>query len=360
MRAEIHAAVVGAGYWGTNLIRVLHDTEGMWLKAICDARPEILQEIRAHHPQITLTSSYDRILQDPSIEAVFLATPPTTHSQLARAALAAGKHVWVEKPLALAYNDGRELVALARQRRRILFVDETFLYDPLVLQARTIIAGGGLGKIYHVSSERTGMGRIRRDSNVWWNSAPHDVSILHYLLKVPVIRVSATGHAFLQSAIEDVVWASLRLAGDISAHVYLNWLFPEKRASLVVVGEQGMIQYEGRFGERKLIRYKYRLGQISKTSLEEVACANLIPIENSEVVEVIHGGRTEPLRLACAAFRDSIVGGTPAPSSGEYSLHTLAVLEAGAHSLARQGAWEECATCGSAPSSIAKKEGLNY
>jgi predicted dehydrogenase len=225
----------------------------------------------------------------------------------------------------------------------MLFVDETFLYDPLVQQARAIITAGRLGKIHHVSSERTGMGRIRRDSNVWWNSAPHDLSVLRYLLDVPVRCVSATGHAFLQSAIEDVVWASLRLAGDISAHVYLSWLFPEKKASLVVVGEHGMLEYEGRFGKRRLIRYEYRLGQVSEMPREEVARANLIPIENANMVEVMQGDRTEPLLLACAAFRDSIVSNEPAPSSGEYSLHTLAALEAGAHSLAQQGAWKECA-----------------
>src|SRR5262245_8752370 len=272
MPTEIHAAVIGAGYWGAHLIRVLHNTDGIWLKAVCDARPEILQEVKARYPQVALTPSYDHILRNPNIDAVLLATPPATHYQLARAALAAGKHVWVEKPLALAYAEGRELVALARDKQRMLFVDETFLYDPLVQQARAIMTTGGLGKIYHVSLERTGMGRIRRDSNVWWNSAPHDLSVLRYLLDVPVLWVSATGHAFLQSQIEDVVWVSLRLAGNISAHVYLSWLCPEKRASLIVVGEHGMIGYEGRFGKRMLTRYEYRLGQISDTAPEKLAC----------------------------------------------------------------------------------------
>src|SRR5215510_12710052 len=125
MRTEIHTAVIGVGYWGAHLIRVLHATDGLWLKAVCDARPEILQEVKARYPEVALAPSYDHILQDPGIEAVLLATPPATHYQLARAALAAGKHVWVEKPLALAYGEGRALVALARERQRMLFVDET-------------------------------------------------------------------------------------------------------------------------------------------------------------------------------------------------------------------------------------------
>lgn len=343
MDTGTRTAVLGAGYWGTNLIRVLHNTDGIWLKTVCDPRPAVLQEIKTHYPHVALTASWQSVLDDQHLDAVVLATPPATHYRLARAALAAGKHTWVEKPLALHYAEGQELVALARTHRRVLFVDETFLYDPLVQQARTKIAAGDLGKIVHVSLERTGMGRIRRDSNVWWNSAPHDLSVLRYVLETPAVRIAASGHAFLQAGIEDVVWAALQLDGDISAHVYLNWLFPEKKASLMVIGERGMLGYEGRFAQRALTHFAYRLGQIAGTSPGAMSQANLIPIEKSEVVEFIQGDRTEPLLLACAAFRDSILSGVSAPSSGERSVRTLAVLEAGAHSLARHGAWTECA-----------------
>ena len=339
MHTEIAAAVVGAGYWGANLIRVLQNTNGMWLRTVCDERPEVLQEVKRRAPQVALAPSYAQVLRDPNIEAVLLATPPATHYQLAYAALEAGKHVWIEKPLALTYDEGRNLVALAQERQRILFVDETFLYDPLVQQARAIIANGGLGNIHHVSLERTGMGRIRRDSNVWWNSAPHDLSILHYLLDTPVTRVSATGHAFLQPGIEDVVWATLHLAGDISAHVYLSWLCPEKKATLMVVGEHGMLRYEGRFEQRKLTRYAYCLGRSTETLPHAVVRTNLIPIEKYEVIEEITEDRSEPLTLACAAFRESILTGRPALSSGENSLRTVAVLDAGARSLTQQGQW---------------------
>jgi predicted dehydrogenase len=340
MRSEIQAAVVGAGYWGANLIRILQHTDGIWLKLVCDAQPHVVQDVKAASPQLALTSSYDDILRDPNIDAVFLATPPSTHYQLAHAALNAGKHVWVEKPLALAHQEGRELVALARQTQRKLFVDETFLYDPLLERARDIVRNDGLGEVFHVSLERTGLGRIRRDSNVWWNSAPHDLSIVHYLFDTSIVRVSATGHAFLQPAIEDVVWASLHLAGGISAHVYLSWLSPEKKASLMIVGKSGMLSYEGRFGKRQLTRYAYRLGLSTDSSLGETPGVNLIPIEQSDIVEIIPGDRTEPLMRACAGFRDSIVTGRAAPSSGEYSLRTVAALEAGARSLTRQGCWE--------------------
>jgi predicted dehydrogenase len=342
MHTDIQVAVVGGGYWGANLIRVLHDTDGLWLKAVCDPRLESLQQVKIHHPQVALTQSLEDILSDPTIRAVFLATPPTTHYTLACAGLAAGKHVWVEKPLALSYQEGWELVALARATQRILFVDETFLYDPLILQARMRLAAGQLGKVFHVLLERTGMGRIRRDSNVWWNSAPHDLALLRYLLDSPTNRISATGHAFLQPGIEDVVWASLELTGGISAHLYLNWLYPDKKASLIIVGEHGMLGYEGRFDKRALTHYTYRLGQAAESTLEKTTPANLIPIEQSEIREVIRGDRTEPLKLACVAFRESILNGEPAASSGEHSLRTLALLEAGACSILHHGMWQAC------------------
>lgn len=341
MRAEISVAIVGAGYWGTKLIRALGGTDGICLKTVCDTQPEVLQEIKMRYPRVALTTSWEGVLGDQALDAVLLATPPATHYSLARAALMAGKHAWVEKPLALRYSEGQQLVALARQLQRTLFVDETFLYDPLLHQARAIMASGRLGRIYHLSLERTGMGRIRRDSNVWWNSAPHDLSILRYLCDATIRRISATGYAYVQPGIEDVVWASLHLDDGVSVHVYLNWLFPEKKAPLLVVGEHGMIRYEGRFGERALTRYGYQLGRTATSLSEETPQANVIPIESSGVVEVIDGDRTEPLLHACAAFRDSILSGKPALSNGECSLHTLAVLEAGARSLAQQGAWIE-------------------
>jgi len=339
MQSEIRAAVIGAGYWGMNVVRVLQHTAGIWPTCVCDVRPEALQEVKRQYPHVALHPFWEQAIEDKHVDAVVVATPPATHYALARAALCAGKHVWVEKPLALQYAHGRELVALAHERRRTLFVDETFLYDPLVQHARAMIAAGALGKVHHLSLERTGMGRIRRDSNVWWNSAPHDLSILRYVLDAPVVRLSAAGHAFLQAGIEDVVWASLQLDHDISALVYLNWVFPTKKASLTVIGEHGLLEYEGRFGNRVLTRYEYRLGRAAVPSAEARGQANLLPVKRNDVAEVLHGGPTEPLALACAAFRDSIVTGLPAPSGGEYSLQTLAVLDAGARSLTQQGQW---------------------
>jgi predicted dehydrogenase len=340
MSSAIRVAIIGAGYWGANLLRTFHATEGFTLSTVCDARRESLQAVRDRYPHTALETSYQAVLQDPTIEAVAVATPPASHFSIALAALTAGKHVWVEKPLALRYTEGRQLVDAARKFRRSLFVDETFLYDSLVERLRSQIAAGDIGAPYHVSLERTGMGRIRRDSNVWWNSAPHDVSVLRYILNSEVRQIAATGHAFLQPGIEDVVWASLRMVNGVSAHIYLHWLFPDKKASLMVVGERGMLRYEGRFEQRAFTRYEYRLGA---AATRDAAQANVIPIERCEVVEEVTGERPEPLARACLAFRDSILTGAPAPSCGDQALRTLAVLEAGAQSLAQGGAWIDIA-----------------
>ena len=333
----LRVALVGAGYWGSNLLQVFHATDGFAVVAVCDVDAELLTRIKARFPQVSVSTSLNEVLDDPTVDAVVVATPPASHFSIAHAVLCAGKHVWVEKPLALRFEEGRRLVAAAQERRLTLFVDETFLYDPLIQQVRARLLAGVVGQIHHVSLERTGMGRIRRDSTVWWNSAPHDISILRYVLNSHVRKISVVGHAFLQPGIEDVVWASLQMECGVSVHLYLNWLFPEKKAPMMVVGERGMISYEGRFEKRAWRRYTYRLGVADFAAAREDAP---VPIEHYEVAEEVSGDfQQEPLAYACAAFRESILTGTPASSGGKHVLHTLAVLEAGAQSLAQNGAW---------------------
>jgi predicted dehydrogenase len=299
-------------------------------------RPEVLHDAQVRYPHVVVESALSAMLHDPTIDAVVVATPPAAHVTVAEAALNAGKHVWVEKPLALTYTEGQRLVALAHAQRRALFVDETFLYDPLVEQLRLWLAAGVIGEPHHVTLERTGMGRVRRDSDVWWNSAPHDVSILHYVLNTRVCAIAVSGHAFVQPGIVDAVWASLQMEGRLMAHIHLHWLFPEKKAPLTIVGERGMLRYEGRFEQRRLTRYGYQLGPIAS---ETRGAANVIPIQQYQVEEEVCGDPVEPLVRASRAFREMIHSGEPAPSSGERSLRTLAVLEAGAQSLAQNGAW---------------------
>jgi len=188
--------IIGGGYWGEKLLRVFGSLQGVRVRAVCDADPKRRAIVEG---DVRFVSGTTELLCCDDVDTVLVATPPSTHYALAREVLVAGKHCWVEKPLAMRAVEAHELVGAARQRGLTLFVDETFLYDPLLQQAKRWIDAGRLGRVYHLSFERLGMGRIRRDSNVWWNSAPHDLSILRYLVPADVEGVHMDAFPYLQS-----------------------------------------------------------------------------------------------------------------------------------------------------------------
>jgi predicted dehydrogenase len=317
--STLRVGVIGAGYWGEKLLRVFRNLDGVQVQAVCDADGQR----RAAVGDVQFFADAADLLKRQEIDTVLVATPPSTHYALARKVIAAGKHCWVEKPLALRAAEARDLVQAARQQRTTLFVDETFLYDPLLQQAKSWIEAGRLGRIYHLSFERLGMGRIRRDSNVWWNSAPHDLSILRYLVPAAVEQVHVDAFSYLQNGIADMTVGTVRLAGGVSAHIYLSWLSPLKVASIVVVGSKGMLHYEGRFGKRALQFFDYTVADPATVT------DNVVPIPTFAATETVTGGAEEPLALAAQAFVTSVRDGVPAPSAGEYSQKVVELLEAG-------------------------------
>src|SRR5215470_19727719 len=206
-------AIVGVGYWGKNLLRTFGRLPAARVTDLCDLDSAGLAAARAEHPELRCTTDFAALCTRDDVDAIVIATPPSRHHAMALAALQAGKHVWVEKPLALSEAHGRELVDAAAAGERILFVDETFLYDPLVREMKRLVAEGALGDVYHLSFERLGMGRIRRDSSVWWNSAPHDLSILFSLVPRPLVHARLHEHAYLQPGIADMAVCDLELQG---------------------------------------------------------------------------------------------------------------------------------------------------
>ena len=321
MTRALRVGIIGAGYWGEQLIRVFRGIPAVDMRVAYDSDSRCRSALKG---TIETCDSVETLLQHADIDAVLVATPPSSHFAVARAVIGAGKHCWVEKPLAMRASDARELVESARTRRLTLFVDETFLYDPLVQQAKAWMEAGRLGRIYHLSFQRLGMGRIRRDSDVWWNSAPHDLSMLCYLLPGSVDELRVDRFAYLQPGIADISVATVRLAGGVSAHIYLSWLSPLKVASLVIVGSRGLVHYEGRFDQRALRFFDY------VTADPETAAGNVVPIPVFEATETIKGGPEEPLTLAARSFVTSIHTGVSAPSAGEYSQRVVELLEAGA------------------------------
>ena len=334
MGKRVNVAVAGLGYWGKNLVRTFAKAGAARVTGLCDLDAQQLGKFTDEHPGARGTGDYDELLSWDDVDAVALATPPSRHHAMALAALRAGRHVWVEKPLALSVEDGTELVETARQCGRTLFVDETFLYDPLVREMKRIIDQGGLGDVYHLSFERLGMGRIKRDSNVWWNSAPHDVSILLYLVPRRVLEVRLHEHCYLQPGIADMAVCDLELEGGVSAHMYLSWLYPEKTAKVTVIGRERMLSYEGRFEKRGITLYDYAVEAFHGNGK---GAAPIVPITHFAAHRLEVPAAAEPLALAAEHFLESVLEGTEPLTSGARSLRVVEVLAAAEHAATRGG-----------------------
>ena len=332
----MRVGIVGLGYWGKNLLRTFSELPPAQVTDLCDLDPALLDAARANHPDARAGSDLGALLARPDVDAIVVATPPSRHHAMALAALRAGKHVWVEKPLALTAAEGRELVDAARAAGRTLFVDETFLYDPLVREMKRVIDAGELGDVFHLSFERLGMGRIRRDSNVWWNSAPHDLSILFYLVPRAVKAVDLHLHAYLQPGVADMAVCDLELEGGVTAHVYLSWLHPEKTATVTVIGRDRMLAYEGRFEKRAVILFDYAVDP-SLPATAEPGGIPVVPITKFEGRRLDVALDAEPLRLAAGHFVASILEGTEPLTSGARSLRVVETLETADRTARRSG-----------------------
>lgn len=328
--------IVGAGYWGKNLLRTFGKLPTARVAEICDLDPKLLEAAKKDHPDARTGSDLAAMLARPDLDAILVATPPSRHHAMALAALRAGKHVWVEKPLALTAPEGRELVDAAAAVGKTLFVDETFLYDPLVREMKRVIDAGELGDVFHLSFERLGMGRIRRDSNVWWNSAPHDLSILFYLVPRPVKTVQLYLHTYLQSGVADMAVCDLELEGGVTAHVYLSWLHPEKTATVTVVGSERMLGYEGRFEKRAITLFDYTIDRTLPASAA-AGSAPIVPITKFEGRKLDVPLGTEPLTSAAEHFVESIRAGREPLTSGRRSLRVVEALETADRTAVRSG-----------------------
>ncbi len=335
MADAVSVALVGAGYWGKKLLPKFLATKLARVRMVCDIHPGNRAEINKAFPDLSATASYEEVLKDPSIEAVVLATPPATHFPLGRKAIEAGKHIWIEKPLALNFDEGRLMVELARVQRTVLFVDHTFLYDPAIRMIRDLITKGELGDVYHAFLQRANLGRIKRDSNVWWNSAPHDVSIVLYLFPAQLTSIALHGYRYLQPELEDLNIAVMEMSDGASAFVYHNWLYPENTAKLTVVGSKKLLIYEGKFEKRAVTLYEYSVERVVGKDIRELPTT--IPSKMLAEHKLAGVDTEEPLALAVSDFLGSVRDGRAPLSDGYFSLKVLGVLEAAEKSLRAGG-----------------------
>ena len=307
-------AVVGGGYWGGNLVRVFSELGA--LRAVSDADSARAVELAAEFGVTAQT--LDEVLDDPQIEGVVIAAPASAHAELARKVLLAGKHAFVEKPLALQVNEAHELCVLAEEVGRLLMVGHLMQYHPAFTRLTELVHGGHLGRVNYVYSNRLNFGRFRREENILWSFAPHDISMILTLIGSEPVEVSAVGATYLHRVIADVTTTHLRFPGGEQAHVFVSWLHPFKEQKLVVVGDRGMaVLDDGQPWETKLVRYDHQVDWRRGVPTPAVAEGAAIELDQEE-----------PLRAECAHFLECMTTKTKPRTDGWEGLRVLRVLQA--------------------------------
>jgi predicted dehydrogenase len=331
---QINIGVVGCGYWGPNLIRNFRSISECHVKLACDTDLKRLAHIKQLYPDIKTISDFEEFVKDPEIHAICVATPVWTHFELAKKSLEAGKHTFVEKPMASNVSQCRELVDLADRKNLILMIGHTFIYSTPVRKIKDIINSGDIGKILYISSQRMNLGLFQTDINAAWDLAPHDISIILYILEMPATSVNCQGKAHINSGIEDVTNMSLMFSNGEFVTIQNSWLDPNKVRRMTFVGSKRMILYDDNEPLEKIkiydkrvevpphydtfaeFHYSYHYGDMYAPYIKQV----------------------EPLKVQCEHFLDCIRTGQEPLSSGSDGLHVVEILEAASESLKRDGA----------------------
>jgi UDP-2-acetamido-3-amino-2,3-dideoxy-glucuronate N-acetyltransferase len=306
-------AVIGCGYWGKNLVRNFHDL-GV-LASICDSEQDNWPALRKQYPDCALVSSIAEALADDTINAVAIATPAEFHAEHARQALLAGKDVFVEKPICLSVDDGRGIVSMARDRGLILMVGHLLWYHPAIKRLKQLVDGGDLGRIQYLYSNRLNLGKIRREENILWSFAPHDVSVILGLVGEMPDSIIAQGGNYLHNRIADVTLSIFAFPSGVKAHVFVSWLHPFKEQKLVVVGDRQMAVFND-LEKEKLLLYPHSIDWKNHAPVAVKAEAQPVPVDSGE-----------PLRAECLHFIECVQNRRPPRTDGEEGLRVLTVLE---------------------------------
>jgi predicted dehydrogenase len=317
----VHVGVVGLGYWGPNLARnfdVVPETRLTWL---CDGAADQLESIGGRFPGARLSADFDDLLADAELDAVAIATPVPTHAPLARRALEAGKHVFVEKPLAQSVEEAERVVAAARKQGLTLMVGHLLEYHPGVERLKQLVDSGELGRVHYIYGNRLNLGKLRADENALWSLGAHDVSVLLRLAQEEPIECHAHGESYMRDGVEDVVFCFLRFPSGLAAHLHLSWLDPHKERRFTVVGSKRMATFDDMATEQKLTVYDKGFDQHGTNGYGEY-------IARSGDVWSPQIPTAEPLRLECAHFVQCVRHGRTPRSDGHAGLRVVRVLEA--------------------------------
>ena len=331
--SKLALAMIGVGNWGKNVLRNFASLPNVELKAICDPAAANLQRAAALHPGVPTATDPEAILASKEIAAVAIATPATTHHGIAKKALEAGKHVFVEKPMAMSSSEARDLVAAAERAGRVLMVGHLLEYHPAVDKLKELVGSGELGSIRYLYSQRVNLGVVRKDENAWWSLAPHDISIALYLIGKEPVSVAARGASFLNKGIEDVVFANLAFEGGVTAQVHVSWLDPHKLRKFTIVGSKKMVTFDDGDSTEKVRVYD----KGADVSLSYETYGESITLRSGDIV-IPRIDSVEPLKVECAHFVDCAIANRPPRSDGNDGLRVVRVLEAGQRSLEQGGA----------------------
>jgi UDP-2-acetamido-3-amino-2,3-dideoxy-glucuronate N-acetyltransferase len=313
---KINLALIGAGHWGKNLARVFNEL-GI-LKTICDSSEEILLKKAAKYPEITTTSSFAEVLASPDINAIAIATPAEQHYSLAKKSLLADKHVFVEKPLSMTAQEGEDLVQIAKRQGKVLFVGHILQYHSAVQTVKRMLQEGELGKLQYIYSNRLNLGKIRREENILWSFAPHDISVILSLVGEEPVDVTATGTNILHPNITDTTITNMKFSSGIGAHIFVSWLHPFKEQKMVIIGDRKMVVFDDTAPiDKKLMLYPHK-----------ISWKDGIPVPEKNKGSQIDLSKTweEPLTSEGRAFIDAI-NGQPAITDGQEGLTVLKVLQ---------------------------------
>lgn len=329
--SPIGAAVIGYGYWGPNIVRNLLERHEFQLIALCDREDNRRDAFQRRYSGSRVERDIDAVLGDPQVEAVSIATPPRTHYALVKAALEAGKHVLVEKPLATTESDARELIGIADQRKLTLMPGHTFLYSPPVNKVRELIRSGVMGDLYFVTSSRMNLG-IYQSDGVVCDLAPHDFSILLYWLDEPVVQVTASGRSIFNRGIPETAFLTLTFAGGMAANIQISWLAPRKVRQMVVVGSKRMVHYDDTSTDESVRVYDRGLDVKPPENFGEYRMTYRSGDMVAPRVEPV-----EPLTLELEDFALAIRTGAQPRSHARFGLEIVRVLEAAQRSLENHG-----------------------
>jgi predicted dehydrogenase len=325
-------AVVGFGYWGPNLVRNVMDRPELELAALCERDAQRGAAFSSRFPGVPVFTDIQGVLDDPTVDALIVATPPRTHHAIAGAALRAGKHVLVEKPLATSSADAGELLDLAAANDLVLMPGHTFLYSPPVNKIRQLMREERLGEIYFVTSSRMNLGKYQADG-VICDLAPHDLSILLYLLDQPVVQVSASARSVFQANIPEVAFLTLTFAGGVTANVQISWLAPRKVREMVIVGSQRMVQYDDTAADEPVRVFDRGMDFKEPANFGE----HQLSYRSGDIV-IPRVEASEPLSLELADFAQAMATGCTPRSHAGLGYEIVAVIEAAEASLRRHGA----------------------